>query len=97
MTCCFDAGESGCVLWCPVDIILMEEGKPETYRNFETALHDAYLQNLVYCSQVSEHKLDSPAFTFCMKAAGINFKHSYDDYQNYKKNALMMAIRGMTE
>ena len=68
--------------------------KPEAVHHYETALHDSFLQSLVYCGGEAGN-LESPEFTQCIKAAGINFKTSWEMFQKYKLNTLMMATRGM--
>ncbi len=70
--------------------------RPENVHNYETAVHDSFLRNLHFCSQVA-NSLDNPEFTQCIKAAGVNFGYSYKAFIDYKTNTELLAGKGMLE
>lgn len=70
--------------------------RPETVHNYETAVHDFFLRSLNYCSGMSQ-SLESPEFTQCIKAAGVNFAYSHSVFTRYKTNTQLLASKGMLE
>lgn len=70
--------------------------RPETVHNYETAVHDSFIRSLNYCASVSQ-SLETPEFTQCIKASGINFGYSYNAFVQYKTNTQIFGERGMNE
>lgn len=64
--------------------------------NYETAVHDSFLRNLGYCSKIA-NSIESPEFTQCIKAAGVNFNYSYAAFTQYKINTQILTEKGMLE
>lgn len=69
---------------------------PEDIHSIETAIHESFLHTLNHCSKVDE-SLDSPNFTQCIKAAGVNFGYSYQAFLQYRFNTQIMSSKGLLE
>ena len=52
---------------------------PEDFHRYETAVHESFLLSLVSCSSEAGN-LESPEFTQCIKAAGINFGYGWQAF-----------------
>jgi hypothetical protein len=70
--------------------------RPETVHNYETAVHESFLRTLNYCAGVSQ-SLETPEFTQCVKAAGVNFAYAHQIFTIYKTNTQLLATKGMLE
>jgi hypothetical protein len=69
---------------------------PETVHNYETAVHESFLRSLNYCANIAR-SLETPEFTQCIKASGVNFAYSYNAFLGYKTNTQIMTEKGMIE
>jgi hypothetical protein len=70
--------------------------RPETVHNYETAVHDSFLRSLNYCAGLAS-SLETPEFTQCIKASGVNFGYSYNSFVQYKINTQIFVEKGMLE
>lgn len=70
--------------------------RPETIHNYETAVHDSFLRSLNYCAGEAK-SLETPEFTQCIKAGGINFAYSFSAFLKYKTNTQILVEKGMAE
>jgi hypothetical protein len=70
--------------------------RPETVHCYETAVHEFFMRSLNYCVGVAQN-MESPEFTQCIKAAGVNFAYSHQIFMRYKTNTQLMASKGMVE
>lgn len=64
--------------------------------NYETAVHESFLNSLYYCSQQAQ-ALSGPNFTQCIKAAGINFNTAYSQFFEYKSLRQQALNQGIAE
>ena len=69
---------------------------PESVHNYETAVHDSFLRSLNFCAGAA-HSLETPEFTQCIKASGVNFAYSYNAFLKYKTNTQILTDKGMIE
>lgn len=62
--------------------------------NYETAVHESFHRSLVYCADKTD-SLDSPLFSQCIKAAGINFASAYEQFFDYKLRRMQALNQGI--
>ena len=74
----------------------MQKQQPDVIHGYETAVHDSFLRSLVFCSN-QDSGLDGPYFTQCIKAAGINFATSYEQFFDMKKRRQQAMLSGHIE
>ena len=72
----------------------MEDYGTEVYHGYETAAHNSFFYSLISCSNQTE-SLDSPQFSQCIKAAGINFATSYQQFLDYKLRRQQILNQGV--
>ncbi len=61
----------------------MDDYQPEVIHSFESAAHQAFLNSLYHCKRSAKGD-NNTLFTQCIKAAGVNFKYSYDQFLEAK-------------
>jgi hypothetical protein len=70
--------------------------RPELIHNYETAVHDAFLRTLAFCYNTSK-SYESSDFTHCIKAGGVNFNYTYEQFERYKTQAQQTRLAGLKD
>lgn len=81
------------VSWLYWKMPIIEGNRPETLHNMETAVHETFLLSLAYC-KAETNSYDTLDFMQCIKAAGVNFTYSYDQFYNYKNRRQQASNSG---
>ena len=74
----------------------MDYYRPEIVHNYETSVHEAFLRSLSYCNEETGG-LDNSLFVQCIKAAGVNFNSTYEQFISYKQRSQQASNAGMRD
>ena len=74
----------------------MQAQHPEFGHGYETAVHHSFHKTLIFC-QESIQNMDSPFFIQCIKAGGINFASSYDQFFDYRTRRTQVLNMGIPQ
>ena len=72
----------------------MNQERPEVVHSYETAVHEAFQRSLWYCAEKAE-SIESAHFSQCIKAAGINFATSYNQFFDFKSRRQQAMRQGI--